>query len=171
MELLNLDLKNIVYIQSEAEFSRAKTKGFWEVMGSLVTGHRPHLLSFDQFAHNLQPQQIVYAGLQDIPTKAIIGSAGRYRDFTRHFFPSLSDERGKERWRTIYTLAVSGAGFPPVEVYQIGAVYFVQNGHHRVSVATYLGWTTIQAHVTVLPSLPGEAVDFADQAYGRKGVN
>ncbi|HXW01303.1 MAG TPA: hypothetical protein VEC93_23025 [Anaerolineae bacterium] len=171
MELLNLDLKNIVYIQSEAEFSRAKTKGFWEVMGSLVTGHRPHLLSFDEFAHNLQPQQIVYAGLQDIPTKAIIGSAGRYRDFTRHFFPSLSDERGKERWRTIYTLAVSGAGFPPIEVYQIETVYFVQNGHHRVSVATYLGWTSIQAHVTVLPSLPGEAVDFADQPYGRKGVN
>jgi hypothetical protein len=171
MELLNLDLKNIVYIRSEAEFSRAKTKGFWEVLASLVTGHRPHLLSFDEFAKNLQPQQLVYAGLQDIPTKAIIGSASRYRDFTRHFFPSPSDERGKERWRTIYTLVVSGVGFPPIEVYQIGTIYFVQNGHHRVSVATYLGWTTIQAHVTVLPSLTGQAGDFAEQPYGRKGVN
>lgn len=90
--------------------------------------------------------------MQDVPLKNIVGSAGRHRDYTQRFAPCANDERSKERWRLIYTLAVSGAGFPPIEVYQLGDGYFVQNGHHRVSVATYLGWPDIQAYVTVLPA-------------------
>ena len=150
MVLLNLDLKNITYIQSEAEFNRARAKGFWEFVGSVVTRRSPHLLPFEEVTQNLQPGQPVFLGLQDIPIKDIVGSTGRQRDFTRRFFPAMHDERGKERWRTIYTLAVCGTGFPPVELYQIGTEYFVQNGHHRISVASYLGWPTIQAYVTVL---------------------
>jgi hypothetical protein len=163
MGLLNLDLKNITYIQSEAEFNRARAKGFWEIVSSRVTRHCPHLLPFEEVTQNLQPSQIIYLGLQDILIKDIVGSAGRQRDFTRRFFPSLNDERGKERWRTIYTLAVSGAGFPPVELYQVGAEYFVQNGHHRISVASYLGWPTIQAYVTVLSWAQTEMTDTIDQ--------
>ena len=150
-------LKTITYIQSETEFNRARSKGFWEIMLSLVTRRRSHLLPLDALARNIQPEQMTYLGLQDIPLKNIVGSAGRHRDYSQRFSPCASDERSKERWRLIYTLAVSGAGFPPIEVYQLGEVYFVQNGHHRVSVATYLGWPTIQAYVMVLaaPGLGG----------------
>jgi hypothetical protein len=165
MELLNLDIKNITYIQSEAEFCRARAKGFWDIVRSWMTGHCPHLLPFDEIVKNLQPNQTIYVGLRDIILKNIVGSTGRHHDFTQHFWPCMSDDRSKERWRLIYTLAVSGAGFPPIEVYQIGAVYFVQNGHHRVSVAAYLGWPTIQAYVTVLPSPLSGAADFANQPY------
>lgn len=147
-----IDLKTITYIQSETEFNRARSKGFWEIMLSLVTRRRPHLLPLDPLARNIQPEQVTYLGLQDVRLKNVIGSAGRHRDYTQRFSPCASDERSKERWRLIYTLAVSGAGFPPIEVYQLGDVYFVQNGHHRVSVATYLGWPDIQAYVTVLPA-------------------
>ena len=145
-----MNLRTITYIQSEAEFNRAKGKGFWEVMLSLVTRRRPHLLPLDELINTFQPEQVTYVGLQDIALKNIVGSAGRHRDYTQHFSPCVSDERSKERWRLIYTLVVSGAGFPPIEVYQVGAVYFVQNGHHRVSVAKHLGWPTIQAYVTVV---------------------
>jgi hypothetical protein len=166
-----MDLKTLIYIRSEAEFSRARSKGFWDVKRSLVTGHKPFLLPFDEAIKGLPATATIHLGLQDIPLKNIVGSAGRFRDFTRHFMPCLSDERSKERWRVIYTLAASGAGFPPVEVYKLGSMYFVQNGHHRVSVASYLDWSSIQAYVTVWPTLSGGAVTPVGQSQGRKGVN
>jgi len=165
-----MDLKTMIYIRSEAEFNRARSKGFWDINRSLVTGHKPYLLPFDEVSKGLQATTI-NLGLQDIPLKNIVGSVGRFRGFTRHFMPRVSDERGKERWRTIYTLVVSGAGFPPVEVFQIGPVYFVQDGHHRVSVASYLGWSTIQADVTVWPSIPIGAADLVGQPQLQIEVN
>ena len=36
---------------------------------------------------------------------------------------------------------------PPIDVFRIGDLYFVQDGHHRVSVARALGDTDINAHV------------------------
>lgn len=168
---MKMDLKTMLYIQSETEFGRARNKGFWDSKRSLATGRQPHLLPFDEAIQGLQTTPAVNLGLQEVPLKNIVGSVGRWQDFTRHFMPRRSDERDKERWRTIYTLAVSGAGFPPVEVYQIGPIYFVQNGHHRVSVARYLGWLTIQAYVTALPPpLIGNA-DVAGQPQRWKGVN
>lgn len=151
MELLNIDMKTMAYIRSEAEFNRARMKAFWDFLLNRVTGRRTHLLSFNEMVEKSQLDQALYLGLQDIPIKNIVGSVGRYRDFTPHFYPCISDAGGKERWRILYAIAVSGARFPPVEVYKIGKAYFVKNGHHRISVATYLNWTTIQACVTELP--------------------
>jgi hypothetical protein len=164
-----MDLKTMIYIQSETEFSRARSKGFWDVKRSLMTGHKPFLLPFQEIIKGLPVTATLNSGLQDIPLKNIVGSVGRAQDFTRHFMPRLRDERSKERWRIIYTLAVSGAGFPPVDVFQIGPVYFVQNGHHRVSVASYLGWPVLQAYVTVWPSIPIGATDLAGQLQGWNG--
>ena len=145
-----LDLKTMTYIQSEAEFNRAKSRGFWEIIFSRVVGRRPHLLPLDQVINSAQFEPATYQGLQDVRLEQIVGSAGRQGDFTHRFAPCAGDERSKERWRLIYTLAVSGAGFPPVELYQVGDRYFVQNGHHRISVAATLGWPTIQAYVTIV---------------------
>ena len=39
-------------------------------------------------------------------------------------------------------------GFPPIDVYKVGDVYFVRDGNHRVSVARELEAPTIQAYVT-----------------------
>jgi hypothetical protein len=148
----NLDVGAITYIQSENEFNRAKLKGFLEMMLGLITGHHLHLLSFDEVVKRLNLKQSVYRGIQDIPLKNIVGSTGRYTDFTRHFLPCSGEQRDKERWRNIYTLAVTGKGFPPIDVYRVDQVYFVKDGNHRVSVARELGWKTIQAHVTELPT-------------------
>jgi hypothetical protein len=153
-----MDLKTMLYVRSEAEFNRARSKGFWENKRSLVTGHKTHLLPFDEAIKGLQTTPVLDLGVQDVSLKRIVGSVGRAQHFTWHFMPRLGNEQDKERWRTIYTLAVSGAGFPPIELFQIGPVYFVQNGHQRVSVARYLGWPTIQAYVTALPTpLIGDA--------------
>lgn len=152
MEPLNVDLESMAYIRSESEFSRARMKGFLKTTMDLITGRHMNLLSFDEVVEKLRLKQAIYRGLQDIPVKNIAGSTGRYEDFTRQFLPRSSDKRDKERWRNIYTLAVTGKGFPPIDVYKIDQVYFVKDGNHRVSVARELGWQTIQAHVTELPS-------------------
>ncbi len=152
MESMYLDVEVLTFIRSESEFNRAKIKGFVELMMGHITGHNMHLLSFDDVVNRLNLKESIYRGLQDIPLKNITGSTGRYTDFTRHFLPRTSDKRHKERWRKIYTLAVTGKGFPPIDVYKIDQVYFVKDGNHRVSVARELGWETIQAHVTELPT-------------------
>jgi hypothetical protein len=42
-----------------------------------------------------------------------------------------------------------GVPLPPVHLIQVGDVYFVRDGHHRISVAKALGQTQIEANVTV----------------------
>jgi len=152
MEPLNINNESMVYIRSESEFGRARMRGFLEMVMALITGNNMHLLSFDEVVQKLRLKQAIYRGLQDIPLDNIVGSTGRYEDFTRRFLPRSGDKRDKERWRNIYTLAVTGKGFPPINVYKVDQVYFVKDGNHRVSVARDLGWKTIQAHVTELPS-------------------
>lgn len=166
-----MDLKTIIYMQSEAEFSRARSRGFWEIKRSLAAGHAAYLLSFDETIKGVKTGPTIQLGLKDIPLRNIVGSLGRAQDFTAGFMPRVHDERGKERWRLIYTLAVSGAGFPPVEVFQVGPAYFVQNGHHRVSVAKYLRWPTIQAFVIIFPPPLIGAADLADPSQRGRGGN
>jgi hypothetical protein len=149
----NMNIDSLAYIKSESEFGNARMNAFLEMIMAKFTGHNIHLLSFSEVVDKLRLTQSVYRGLQDIPVKNIVGSTGRYEDFTRHFLPRRSDKRDKERWRTIYTLAVTGRGFPPIDVYKIDQVYFVKDGNHRVSVARDLSWETIQAYVTELPSV------------------
>ena len=44
---------------------------------------------------------------------------------------------------------------PPIEVYRVGGLHFVKDGHHRVSVAVATGGKTIDAYVTeVVTQMP-----------------
>lgn len=152
MQLVGMNINTIAYIESENEFDRAKMRGFWQTVLSLARGRVTQLSSFAEAVDKLQPYQTISLGLQDIPLKNIVGTVGRERDFTCGFFPRTNNTIGKERWRKIYTLAVTGEGFPPVDVYKVGQGYFVEDGHHRVSVARHLAWDTIQANVTEVSS-------------------
>jgi hypothetical protein len=145
-----MDVKTLMYIQSETEFDRARWRGFWEIVRGRLTRNDVYLLSFNEAVARLEPGQVVDLGIQDIPVKAIVGSVGRGREFTRHFLPRVGDRHSRERWRNIFTLAVTGVGVPPIQVFKLGEAYYVKDGHHRVSVARYLNWTRIQAHVTTL---------------------
>ena len=154
MELVSTDIKTIAYIESEAQFNQAKLKGVWEIVLSRLTRRWCRLQGFAETVETLQPEQSVTLGLQDIPLNNVVGSVGRSREYTRQFRPRSSTGREKERWRTIYTLAVTGVGFPAVELYKIGQDYYVKDGHHRMSVARHLAWPTIQAFVIELPRGP-----------------
>lgn len=85
-------------------------------------------------------------GLQTIRLDSIVGSVDRTRDFDRRFRPTSA--RTRERWQRLALAARRGEAVPPIEVYRVGDLHFVQDGHHRVSVAHALGLETIDAYVT-----------------------
>jgi hypothetical protein len=86
------------------------------------------------------------AGLQVVPLDQIVGSVDRGRDFDRRFRPTSGRSRG--RWEQIAAAARRGEAFPPVDLMKVGQLYFVRDGHHRVSVARALGRPDIDAYVT-----------------------
>lgn len=85
-------------------------------------------------------------GLQVVKLDAIVGTVDRSREFDRSFRPT--SPRGRSRWERIAAGQRRGEAFPPIDVYRIGDLHFVKDGHHRVSVARALGHDTIDAHVT-----------------------
>jgi hypothetical protein len=150
-DVLHANVGVINYIRSEYAFNDARTRGRWQVLKGLLTRRNPYLLCFRRAIGDLQQTQVVHRGLLDIPVRDIVGSTGREKEFTRRFYPLGSTQRQKERWRTSFTTTLLGIGYAPIEVYKVGGIYFVINGHHRVSVARYLNWKTIQAHVSEVP--------------------
>jgi hypothetical protein len=136
--------------ESQRNFARARMSAFWEEVRGLLTGKSIDLLRFEEVKHALRLHDERYLGLQEIPVEKIVGSVGRYRDFTRSFLPRTNSVRS--RWARLDAMARGPSGFPPIEVYKIGAVYFVIDGNHRVSVAKQLDALTIEAYVTELPS-------------------
>ncbi|HSR30887.1 MAG TPA: DUF4032 domain-containing protein [Anaerolineae bacterium] len=139
-------------------FTVARRRVFFQRVLGFFTGQAPEsLLSFDEIRHKLRVRGQHYAGLQTIPLDRITGSVGRYQEFNRAFLPTQDFIR--ERWKRVYEVAHSLEGFPPIDVYQIGDVYFVRDGHHRVSVLKELGATTVEATVTRLETAIPLAAD------------
>jgi hypothetical protein len=88
-------------------------------------------------------------GVRTIPLETIVGTVDRRSGgFDRDFRPVSDTIRG--RWESIAKARSEGVELPPIDVYRIGDLHFVQDGHHRVSVARALGDETIQAHVRLV---------------------
>ena len=131
-------------------FQRARRRaGVQQVLARLSGQERP-LLAYDEVRRKLRAVEVPVAELKEIPLAAIVGSVGRYNDFTREFLPKQdSDAR---RWVEVRLAMTGTSGLPPIEVYQIGDAYFVLDGNHRVSVMRGFGSRTIQAYVTPVRS-------------------
>lgn len=105
-----------------------------------------HMLTFEEVVAALGATSRHYLGERVIPLDAIVGTVDRRRnEFDRSFRPS-SGTRG--RWERIAEARKRGEELPPIDVFKIGDLYFVQDGHHRVSVARAMGDTDINANVT-----------------------
>jgi hypothetical protein len=85
-------------------------------------------------------------GLQVVRLESIVGTVDRGRDFDRRFRPT--SRRVRSRWENIAAAMRRGEALPPVDLLRVGELYFVRDGHHRVSVAAALGRIDIDAYVT-----------------------
>ncbi len=144
-----------------AHFDEARRAALMGDLLSHVTGRPSDLLSFDQVREKLRLKNLVDRGVQEVPLDRIVGTVGREKDFNRAFLPR--DESLRRRWEAVEGLAQGLAGFPSVELYRVGDVYFVVDGHHRVSVARSLGAPTIEGRVqefeTPVPLDAGASVE------------
>jgi fermentation-respiration switch protein FrsA (DUF1100 family) len=130
--------------ESNSDWEKARQSAFIQDVLAAFTQRPADLLPFEEVRQHLHLLNMRYLGVQEVPLANIIGSVGRYRDFTRAFFPRNDDMR--DRWRQVSGLAVAG-GLPPVELYKVSHAYFVRDGNHRVSVARQQNIPTIQAYV------------------------
>ena len=61
----------------------------------------------------------------------------------------------RARWVNLALAQRRGEALPPIEVYRVGGCHFVEDGHHRVSIARATGQKFIDAYVTeVLTAVP-----------------
>jgi hypothetical protein len=135
-----------IYETSESrDWKQARRSAFVQEVLSIFTQRPLGLMSFEQVQQQLQLDNVHYLDLQDVPLDLIVGSVGRYTDFTRAFFPRT--DHLQQRWRRIEQLVATGHGLPPIELYKAGQVYFVRDGNHRVSVARQHGHSSIDAYV------------------------
>jgi hypothetical protein len=134
---------------AEHDFLRARRR---QVLSRLANWLRREpddvniMLPFKEVVEALGYQGERRLGLRVIKLDSIVGSVDRGRDFDRRFRPTSG--RVRERWERLALAARRGEDIPPIEVYRIGELHFIIDGHHRVSVAHSLGLSTIDAHVT-----------------------
>jgi hypothetical protein len=104
------------------------------------------ILPFEEVVEALGRRGERRLGAQTIPLESIVGTVDRAREFDRAFRPTSGKTR--TRWERIAEATRKGKAMPPIDVYRIGELHFVRDGHHRVSVARELGWDAIDAYVT-----------------------
>ena len=120
------------------------------------------LLPFEEVVEALGRTGEQRLGLQTIPLETIVGSVDRGGEFDRSSGPTT--ERVRQRWQRINEAQRRGEGMPPIEVYRVGGLHFVIDGHHRVSVARHMSLEVIEAYVTEVQTRvrPGEQLRIAE---------
>ncbi len=139
--------KDQKYLSSLQDFNNARRKASIQEILAWLAGKSSELLSYEEVAEKLNLNVRTERGIHDIPLKAIVGSVGRYNEFTRGFLPLKNGDQ--VRWARVKTIVDDpmSIGLPPIDVYKVGDVYFVLDGNHRVSIAREEGFEFIEAHV------------------------
>lgn len=144
----------------ENDFLRARRR---QVLARLVTRLRREpddvnlVLPFDEVVAALGMRGERALGLQTIRLDSVVGTVDSRRNFDRRFRPTSSKVR--ERWERLALAQRRGESIPPIDVYRVGDLYFVRDGHHRVSIAIATGQNTIDAYVTdVLTAVPSRGI-------------
>jgi hypothetical protein len=125
----------------------ARLHGQLKQAWSLLTGRSRHLLDLSAYRATGSLLGGHSVGIRTVAISRIRGSEGRSEDFDQEFHPLRLHNQG--RWLSVATARQRGVALPPVELIQIGDIYFVRDGHHRISVAKAFGQAEIEADVTV----------------------
>lgn len=158
-----------------SDFKRARVKAFLNDAWAALSGRPTTLLSYDEVREKLSIGGPIYSGVKIVEIEKIVGSLNRYHEFDRAFLPK--QDNTSERWQRVNRAFYEDIGLPAVVLYKVGDVYFVVDGHHRVSVAREQGQIFIDAEVRecatkvgITPDLRpedlqilGEKVDFLER--------
>ena len=150
---------------AQFDFSRARRRRALSRLANRLRGEPSDvnlILPFEEVVEALGRRGEKSLGLQTIELDSIVGTVDRGREFDRRFQPTSGSVR--TRWERIAAAQRRGEAMPPIDVYRIGDLHFVKDGHHRVSVARALGLDVIDAYVTEVTTAvgPGRDVTLAD---------
>jgi hypothetical protein len=135
---------------ARSDFSRLRTRETLSRILSLLKAQRDEMLSLGDVRSILRPDSETYRGMQTVAIDRIVGSEGRYKDFNKAFLPR--HDKMMKRWMRVDMAHYQNIELPPIKLFEIGGVYFVRDGNHRVSVAKSQGAEFIDAEVISLSS-------------------
>jgi hypothetical protein len=137
-------------IDAQAAFARQRRRRRVDRVVSWVRRNDvARLTSLDDALGATPPGLRRRAGLEAIDLASIVGTAepAKARVFDARF---RVPESSRKRWENLWLATRRGQAIPPISVFRIGEVHYVDDGHHRVSVANALGMAAIDAEVTEL---------------------
>ena len=128
------------------EFRRAQFRGFVGKIWATVTGRSNSLMDVETSTKGKPICSCGYIGSKTVRIQQIKGSEGRCQDFDLNFNPLKN--HNQNRWISIASAWQRGVHLPAVDLIKIGDKYVVRDGHHRISVAKFMGCIFIDANVT-----------------------
>ncbi|HKJ37379.1 MAG TPA: hypothetical protein VJ972_01270 [Anaerolineales bacterium] len=131
--------------QAQREYQNALQKAFWRKARTWLGRGCNDLLSFPEVYEHLKDRSQYQRGLRQVPLSQIVGSTGRYGDFDLVYYPVR--DATENRWANVARRWKQSARSMPVLLYKVGNAYFVEDGNHRVSVASVNGESHIEAKV------------------------
>jgi hypothetical protein len=129
-------------------YARAFRRGRWNQVIGRIFQRETGLIDLENVLENRDIRNSYESGLRTVPIDELRGSQGRMEDFDAALRPVKAHTRS--RWMSVAAAWASGVVLPPVELVQVGAVYFIRDGHHRISVAKAFGQESIEASVIVI---------------------
>ncbi len=135
-------------VDSQEDFARARRRRLLSLLSATLRREADDvevMLPFDEVIAALGRRSERDRGLKSIPLQNIVGTVDRGKEFDRNFRPT--SVRVRPRFERIAKAQRRGEVMPPIDVYQVGELYFVRDGHHRVAVAREHQRDLIDAHV------------------------
>jgi hypothetical protein len=129
------------------KFSMLRMRALRDLVWAKLTGRETKLAVFPGQEQRNNPNRRLL-GTKDIPVEEIIGTFNRESDFDHQFRP-LSKHLCTRWINTCINLERDA--WPSILVHKIGEHYYVEDGHHRVSVARSIGMAFIEAKVWEYP--------------------
>jgi len=151
VDLMNLEDQ----VDLDFTLARRRARLGWLKMLLLGRGTRSTLLSYDEIRRIVPASGATYRGRRTVEVSRIVGSMGKHEQFDQNFMP-LS-KASLQKWKRIDRAFRLGQELPPVSLLGLGGDYFVNDGHHRVSVSRFHGVEWIDAEVTESKSLSTRA--------------
>jgi hypothetical protein len=147
------------YNTALSQFKTTRFKGKILRLAAKVLNRAQHLYDLNALKPDLHVRGSFYAGIKVVSISSIIGSEGRITDFDMQFHPL--QEQARERWVNVAMAYLARLPLPPIQLIQVGEVYFVRDGHHRLSVSRAFGQMAMDAEVIIWkasPPFPWQAV-------------
>jgi hypothetical protein len=138
----------LTYQNADGDFRKAKRRAFWNKVFDAIRFQTNDMPTLGDLLEQKRLGTLRDGGMQTIPVDKIVGSVNRERDFDRQFMPRKFHIQ--DRWLRVDEAYQYGVILPPLDLVEVNGVYFVRDGHHRVSVARAHGMAYLDAHVTLI---------------------